>query len=244
MSMWVIFRKEIQAFFNSMVGYLVISIFLVGTGLFTWIFPQTSLLNYGYAGLDTLFFITPFVYLFLIPAVTMRAFAEEKQQGTIELLFTHPLTDYQIIIGKYLACWILVIFALAPTLLYYFSIYELGATRGNIDSAATAGSYLGLILLGGVFTAIGILASALTDNQIIAFITAVFLCFILYAGFSSLANISIWSNYSFIISQLSLDFHYNALSKGLIDSRNVIYFLSYIILFLYLTKVTLENLRK
>ncbi len=242
--MLVIFRKEINAFFNSIVGYLVLSIFLVGIGLFTWVFPQTSILNYGYAGLDTLFFVTPFVYLFLIPALTMRTFAEEKQRGTIELLFTHPLTDYQVIIGKYLACLTLVIFALAPTLLYYYSVYELGATPGNIDSAGTAGSYLGLILLGAVFTSIGIFASSITDNQIVAFVIAVFLCFILYTGFSSLAQIDVWSSYSFIISRLSLDFHYNALSKGLIDSRNVMYFLSIILLFLYLTKMVLENLRQ
>lgn len=241
--MFVVFKKEINTFFNSIVGYLVLCIFLTGVGLFTWIFPQTSVLNHGYAGLDTLFFIAPFVYLFLIPAITMRTFAEEKQRGTIELLFTRPLTDYQIIIGKYLACLALVVFAITPTLLYYYSIYDLGAPQGNIDSAGTAGSYIGLILLGAVFTSIGIFASSLTSSQIVAFITAVFLCFILYTGFSSLAQINVWSNSSFVISRMSLDFHYNALGKGLIDSRNVIYFFSVIGLFLYSTKLVLENLR-
>ncbi len=238
--MLAIFNKEISAFFNSLIGYLVICIFLTGVGLFVWVFPQSSVLNYGYAGLDTLFSVTPFIYLFLIPAITMRSLAEEKQTGTLELLMTRPLTDWQILLGKYFASWALVILALLPTLIYYYSVYDLGEPQGNIDSAAVAGSYLGLVLLGAVFTAIGLFASAITDNQIVSFVVAVFLCFILYAGFSSLASINIWSSYSLIINKLGLDYHYEALSKGLIDSRNVLYFLSVISLFLYLSLLRLQ----
>jgi ABC-2 type transport system permease protein len=239
--MFAILRKEINSFFNSLVGYLVIVVFLTGTGLFVWIFPDTEVLNYGFATMETLFSMTPFVYLFLIPAITMRTFTEERKSGTIELLLTRPLTDVQIILGKYLASWVLVFFSLLPTLVYYFSMVQLGSPQGNIDSAAVAGSYIGLLLLGGVFTAIGIFASSITDNQIIAFILAVFFCFIFYSGFSSLAQLSLWEGSAYLIGQLGIDFHYNALSKGLIDSRNLLYFLSVIALFLYLTFLVLSS---
>lgn len=239
--MLAILQKEINSFFNSVVGYLVIVVFLTGTGLFMWLFPETDVLNYGFATMETLFAMTPFVYLFLIPAITMRTFAEEKKSGTIELLLTRPLTDVQIIIGKYLSSWVLVFFSLLPTLIYYFSIVQLGTPKGNIDTAAVIGSYLGLFLLGGVFTAIGIFASSITDNQIIAFILAVFFCFIFYSGFSSLAQLNIWEGSAYLIGQLGIDFHYNAMSKGMIDSRNLLYFFSVIFLFLYLTYLTLRS---
>lgn len=239
--MLVIFRKELNSFLNSLVGYIVICIFLLAMGLLIWVFPEYSLLNYGYASLESFFSITPFLYLFLIPAITMRSFAEEKRLGTMELLLTRPLTDWQIIIAKYFATCALVGFSLFPTLLYYLSIYELGSPKGNIDSAAVVGSYIGLLLLGCVFCAIGIFASAMSDNQIISFIVAVFLCFILYAGFSQIASIDVWSSYSFIISQLGVDFHYQSISKGLIDSRNLLYFISVILIFLAATKLLLSR---
>jgi ABC-2 type transport system permease protein len=239
--MLVIFQKELNSFLNSLVGYLVISVFLLAVGLLIWVFPEYSLLLYGYAGLESFFSLTPFLYIFLIPAITMRTFAEEKRLGTMELLLTRPLTNWQIIFGKYLATCALVAFSLLPTLLYYFSVYELGSPKGNIDSAAVVGSYLGLFLLGCVFCAVGIFASALTDNQIISFMVAVFLCFILYTGFSQIAAINLWSSYSFIINQLGIDFHYHSISKGLIDSRNLLYFLSVIFSFLAATKLVLEK---
>ena len=169
----------------------------------------------------------------------MRTFAEEKRLGTMELLLTRPLTDWQIIVGKYAATCALVGLSLVPTFIYYASVYELGSPKGNIDSAAVVGSYVGLFLLGCVFCAIGIFASALTDNQIISFIVAVFLCFILYAGFSQIASINVWSYYSFIINQLGIDFHYQSIGKGLIDSRNLLYFGSVIVVFLAATKLVL-----
>ncbi|HHM20718.1 MAG TPA: gliding motility-associated ABC transporter permease subunit GldF, partial [Bacteroidetes bacterium] len=181
--MLTLFFKEINTFFSSLIGYIVVGVFLVILGLVMFVFPDTSLLNYNYATLDQLFDIAPMVFLFLIPALTMRSFSEEQQTGTIELLATKPLTDWQIVLGKYLANLTLVAFALLPTLLYFYTVHELGSPKGNLDTGAIIGSYIGLFFLAGVFVAIGLFASSLTDNQVIAFLLAVFLCFIFYWGF-------------------------------------------------------------
>jgi ABC-2 type transport system permease protein len=239
--MLAILAKELNSFFSSLVGYIVITIFLTGIGLFMWVFPETEVLNYGFATMETLFSMTPFVYLFLIPAITMRTFAEERKSGTMELLLTRPLTDLQLILGKYLASLVLVLFSLLPTLIYYYTIVELGSPQGNIDTAAVIGSYIGLILLGGVFTSIGIFASIITDNQVVAFILAVFFCFILYTGISSLTSLSFLGSGAYLISQLGIDYHYISVSRGLIDSRNLAYFLSLIVLFLYATYLVLRS---
>lgn len=236
-----IFLKEVNSFLNSLIAYIVLGVFLVGIGLLVWVFPETSVLDYGYADLETLFSFGPYVLLFLIPAISMRTFAEEKKGGTMELLFTRPLTDWQIILGKYFGCLFLLLLALLPTLLYYYSLYQLGNPVGNIDTAGVAGSYVGLFLLGAVFAAIGVFSSSITENQIVAFLVALFLCFILYTGFSSLAAIDVWGTWSYIIQQLGILYHYNALSRGLIDSRNLVYFLSMIILMLSLTKLVLSS---
>lgn len=239
--MWQILKKEVNGFFDSLIAYVVIAVFLTGTGLLVWVFPETSILTYGYADLYTLFSLTPYVFLFLIPAITMRSFAEEKKGGTMELLLTQPVTDWHIILGKFLAGWLIVVVALLPTLIYYFSVYQLGSPQGNLDSAGIAGSYIGLMLLGGVFTAIGILASSITENQVIAFILAVFLCFIFFTGFNSMAAIDIWGNHAYWIEQFGILYHYNAMSRGLIDSRNLIYFISIITLTLLLTHLVLNS---
>jgi ABC-2 type transport system permease protein len=239
--MFAILQKEINSFLNSMIAYIVIGVFLVAIGLFTWVFPETSVLEYGYADLQTLFTMAPWIFLFLIPAITMRTFSEEKKNGTLELLLTKPLTDLQLVSGKYLACLLLAILALVPTLLYYYSVYNLGYPVGNIDSAAVAGSYLGLVFLAAIFTAIGVFASAVTENQVISFILAVFLCFLIYTGFDYIASVEMPGDISYLISSLGISFHYNALSKGLIDSRDVFYFLSVIALFLLGTKLVLES---
>ncbi len=236
-----VFLKEVNSFLNSLIAYIVLSVFLIGVGLLVWVFPETSVLEWGYADLETLFSFGPYVLLFLLPAITMRMFAEEKKGGTLELLYTRPLTDWQIILGKYLSSLLLLLLALLPTLLYYYSLHELGNPQGNIDAAAVAGSYLGLFLLGAVFAAVGVFASSLTENQIVAFLVALFLCFILYTGFSSLASIDVLSSKGYVVQQLGILYHYNALSKGLIDSRNVIYFISMIILMLMLTKLVLSS---
>jgi ABC-2 type transport system permease protein len=238
--MLTILQKEFNAFLNSPVAYVVLGVFLVATGLFVWVFPDSSVLDYGYADLQTLFNLAPWIFLFLIPAITMRTFAEEKKAGTIELLLTRPLTDGQIIGGKYLACFLLALLALVPTLLYYYSVYQLGSPEGNIDSAATVGSYLGLALLAAVFAAIGILASALTRDQIIAFLVAVVGCFLVYSGFDSLASVLQGSS-AYYVSQLGIAAHYRDLSKGLIDSRDLVYFFSVVAVALQATRLALRS---
>lgn len=236
-----IFWKEVSSFLNSLIGYLVIAVFLTASGLIFWIFPDTNVLDYGFAEMNTFFSLTPYIFMFLLPAVTMRSIAEERKGGTMELLLTKPLTDWQIVTGKYLAACFLVALALLPTLLYYVTIYQIGNPQGNVDSAGVFGSYLGLLLLGSVFAAIGLFTSSLTDNQVVAFLIGVFGCFLLYVGVGSLAGLSIWGEGSYWIQQLGLDYQYNALGRGLIDSRNVLYFLTLIVFFLWLTKLRLAR---
>jgi ABC-2 type transport system permease protein len=239
--MRAVFFKEINLFLNSLVAYIVIGTFLTGVGLLTWVFPDTNVLDYGYASLDTLFNLGPYVFMFLIPAITMRTFAEENKFGTIEILLTQPLTDWDIIMGKYLASWLLVLFAIIPTGIYYFSIYQLGNPVGNLDTPGILGSYVGLLLLGGCFAAIGVFSSSITDNQIIAFIIAVFLSFIFFDGFGAIAKINTWASFSLILEKIGIFYHYKALSKGLIDLRDLVYFGSMIFLFLMGTYISLGS---
>jgi ABC-2 type transport system permease protein len=233
--------KEFNSFLNSLIAYVVIGVFLTGIGLLMWVFPETAVLQSGYAQMDTLFSLGPYVFIFLVPAITMRSFAEEKKGGTMELLLTKPLTDWEILLGKFFACFTLVLFALVPTLLYYFSIYQLGSPVGNIDTPGVMGSYIGLALLGAVFCAAGILASSITPNQIIAFILAAFLCFILFTGFDSLSALTAAADRAFFVKQLGLSFHYDSMSKGLIDSRDVLYFISVIFVMLATTRIILGS---
>lgn len=236
-----ILKKEFNGFLNSLIAYIVITVFLVAIGMFMWVFPESSVLEYGFADLQTLFNMAPWLFLFLIPAITMRTFAEEKREGTIELLLTKPLADLELILGKYFAALLLALFALLPTLLYYYSVYELGNPQGNVDSAAVVGSYIGLIFLAGVFTAIGVFASSVSDNQIISFVIAVFLCYVIYTGFDLIASMPVWGSYSYLISQLGISYHYSSISKGLVDSRDVLYFLSVISVMILATKLVLRS---
>jgi ABC-2 type transport system permease protein len=219
-----IFSKEFNSYLNSLIAYLVISVFLTGIGLLLWVFPETSILDYGFADMDTLFSMGPYVFTFLIPAITMKSFAEEKKLGTMELLLTKPLTDWDIVLGKFMAAFSLALVALIPTFIYYFSIYQLGNPVGNIDTAGVIGSYIGLLLLAAIFCAIGICTSSLTNNQIVSFILAAFLCLIFYSGFDELSTLT--NNSALLIKQLGILYHYESLSKGLIDSRDVVYFIS------------------
>ncbi|WP_017257860.1 gliding motility-associated ABC transporter permease subunit GldF [Pedobacter arcticus] len=237
--MLTIFKKELFAYLNSLVAYITIGVFLLVLSLFLWVFPDTSLLDYGYASLDSLFSTVPYLFMFLIPAITMRTFAEEKKEGTFELLATRPLTDWQIVLGKYFASLTLVLFALLPTLVYYISVYQLGAIKGNIDSGAVIGSYIGLFLLGATFVAIGVFSSSLTKNQIIAFTIAVFLSFFAFSGFDSMSQILSLQKFDSVLINLGINEHYQSISRGLLDSRDLIYFLSVIALFLLVTKTVL-----
>lgn len=234
-----VFKKEFNNFLNSLIGYIVIGAFLTGIGLFIWVFPDTSVLDYGFADLDTLFSMSPYIFIFLIPAITMKSFAEEKKMGTLELLLSKPLSDWQVVLGKFLAAFALVLLALTPTLIYYYSIYRLGNPMGNIDSAGVASSYVGLALLAMLFCAIGLFASSLTANQIISFILAAFLSFIIYSGLDSIALLV--GSSGLAIKQLGGLYHYDSLSKGLIDSRDIIYFVTVTGFLLLTTRVILGS---
>ena len=240
--MLAIFSKEVNSFFSSLIGYLVIGVFLLVMGLFMFVFPETSLLNFGYASLGPFFSMVPNVLVFIIPAITMRAFAEERQTGSIELLVTRPLRDAQIVMGKFWACLLLVLIALLPTTLYYVTVYQLGSPVGNIDAGGTIGSYVGLIFLAMAFVAIGLLASSLTGSQIVSFLLALALSFFLYFGFSLLAGVDyFYRNGENFVESLGMQQHFHSLGRGLIDSRDVVYFLSVTGFFLLLTVISLER---
>ncbi len=240
--MFTLFKKEISSFLNSLTGYIVIAVFLLVNGLFLWVFPlDSNIIDYGYANLDGLFLIGPFVFLFLIPAITMRFFADEKKSGTIELLMTKPLTDMQVILAKYFAGVVLVIFSVLPTLIYFYSVYQLGSPKGNIDTGGMWGSYIGLLFLGASFVAIGLFSSSITDNPIVSFIVAVVLSGFIYLGFDVIYSLDFFGNFDLFIKTLGINNHYAAMSKGVIDTRDALYFLSLITLFLLFTKMSLES---
>jgi ABC-2 type transport system permease protein len=236
-----IFFKELSAFFTSLVAYMTMAAFLLVTGLFLWVFPESSILDYGYAGLDSFFNIAPYLFIFLIPAISMRSLAEEKKDGTFELLATRPLSDWDIVLGKFLACLCIVIITLIPTIIYYISIYQLGITQGNIDTGAVIGSYIGLILLASAFTAIGLFCSSLGKNQIISFTLAVVLSYFSFIGFDSISSIISLQGMASILTALGINEHYQSLSRGVLDTRDLIYFLSFSALFLVLTKTKLGS---
>lgn len=238
--MIAIFRKELNVFFSSLIGYIAITIFLVANGLFAWVFPDTNILDDGYATLDSFFNFAPWILMFLIPAITMRSFAEEKNSGTIEFITTRPITDMQIIFGKYLAALVLVIFAILPTILYYFTINALASPHGNVDTGGIIGSYIGLIFLGATFVAIALFASCVTNNQIVAFIAGMFACFFLYLAFDSLSLIPMFvGSADFYFNAISINQHYQNISKGYIDLRDVTYFMSMIAIFILMTRTAL-----
>jgi ABC-2 type transport system permease protein len=241
--MFTIFKKEVRSFLSSLIAYVVMIVFLISIGLFMWVLPDYNLFDMGYANLDTLFSMAPFVFIFLISAITMRSFSEEKKSGTIEILTTKPLSDMQIILGKYFAGVALVVFSLLPTLLYFYTVYQLGATKGNMDIGATWGSYMGLFLLASCFVAIGLFASAITDNQIVSFIVSMFLCYLFYSVFDLLANFNLLGTYDSVVASLGINAHYVSISRGVIDSRDLLYFLSIITAFIWSTK-TVFNARK
>ena len=242
--MKAIFLKELQQFFSSLIGYIAIIVFLLVLGLFMWIFPDTSILDFGYVTLDSFFSIAPYIFIFLIPAITMRSFAEEINTGTIELLSTRPVTELQIILGKYFASLLLVFIAIVPTFIYFYTVYSLASPVGNVDVGGILSSYFGLFFLGAVFVAIGIFCSAITSNQIVAFILGVFLCFFIYLAFSYISQFGIFvGKNDYLVESLGLSAHYDAMGKGVVDSRDVVYFLSLISAFILFTRTALSSRR-
>jgi ABC-2 type transport system permease protein len=238
--MFAIFRKEISGFFSSLSGYIVIVVFLLINSLFMWVFPgEWNIFDSGYAGLDTLFFISPWVFLFLVPAVTMRMIAEEKRLGTIELIYSRPITEREIIWGKFLASVMLVLLALLPAFIYYLSVYKLGETPGNLDKGGTIGAFIGLFFLASVYASAGIFASSVSDNQVIAFILAVLICFVLFMGFDSFAYLPGLKKLDEFVIRLGINEHYKSISRGVIDIKDTVYFISVALIFIEATRLVL-----
>lgn len=228
-----IYRKEVASFFNSLIAYVVIGVFLMGVGLFFWVFDG-NVLETREASMQLLFDAGPYFFLFLVPAITMRAFAEEIKTGTIEFLATKPITDWQIILGKYLAAVFLVAFSLIPTFIYYFSLSNLGNPPGNLDTGAIIGSYMGLFFIGSIYAAIGLFTSALSENQIIAYILGLFLCFFFFQAFDLFDG----------LNKVGILAHYESISRGVIDTRDILYFLSFIAITLIGTQMVLGRRKK
>ena len=240
--MLFLFKKEIQGFFSSLTGYLVIAVFLAVTGMCLWVLPGVlNIPESGYASLDSLFFIAPWVFLFLVPAITMRSFSEEIKTGTIELLLTKPISEWQLTVAKFLAAASLVFISLTPCIVYIISVWRLGHPPGNLDTGATYGAMIGLLLLGSVYAAIGTFTSSLTDNQIIAFIAAALMSFVFYEGFDALAKLFVTAGVHDFISYLGIKEHYTSISRGVVDFRDLVYFFGVILAFLALTRLKLQS---
>lgn len=239
--MLAILKKEINTFFASPIGYLVIGVFLLLNGLFLWVFKgEFNILDNGLANLSPFFLLAPWILIFLVPAVTMRSFSDEKKQGTLELLVTKPISHFQIVLGKYFGALLLILLALIPTLIYVYTVSQLGNPEGNLDMGSTIGSYFGLFFLIAAYTAIGVFASTLSDNQIVAFIIAVFICFFFYFGFEGISNYTFFNNIVYM-ENLGMASHYNSMSRGVIDTRDLIYFVSVALAFLVVTKLRIQK---
>ncbi len=237
-----ILLREIKSFFGSPVGYLVMAVFLLLNGLFLWVFEgEYNILNSGFADMTPFFTIAPWILIFLIPAVTMRSFSDEKKQGTLELLLTKPLSLWQIVTGKFLGALLLIVLAVLPTLTYVYALWSLGMPTGNIDLGSTLGSYFGLLFLMGGYTAIGVFTSAMTENQIVAFISSVFLCFLFYFAFDGLAGF--FPSAEGVIAALGMNSHFKSMGRGVIDTRDVLYFVSLSIAFLSFTVHQLKSIK-
>ena len=240
--MFAVFRKEVNSFLSSLIGQITIIVFLLINGLFLWVFPAGfNILNYGYATLENLFMLSPFVFLFLIPAVTMRTFADERKTGTFEIIMTRPVSDIKVILGKYFAGIVLVVLSILPTLVYFFSVYQLGSPVGNIDTGGTSGSFIGLLFLASGFVAIGTFCSSLTENSIVSFLLTLLISGFFYVGFDFIHSLSIFGPLDLFIKNLGINAHYTSMSRGVLDTRDILYFLSLIAFFILLTKTSLES---
>jgi len=242
--MWPVCKKEFRQFFSSLTGIIALAVFLLLNGLFLFVFPDSNMLDFGYATLDKFFELAPWILTFLVPAITMRSLADEFKGGTYEILQTKPLGYAQVVGGKYLGCLLIVVMALLPTLLYAFSMQALSADNAGIDVGGVTGSYIGLFFLAAVFTAIGICCSSLTSNAVVAFIVSAFACFILYMGFNAISRMAaLASGVDYYVEMLGIDFHYRSISRGVIDGRDIIYFISVIAFFLLFTQRNLIKRR-
>lgn len=239
--MWSICKKELQQFFSNLTGYISIILFLLVNGIFLFLLDDSNIFDFGYASLDKFFELSPWILMFLVPALTMRTLADEFRGGTFEILQTRPLTKWQIVWGKYMSILIILLFVIIPTFLYIITIKALSA-QGGIDSGGITGSYIGLFLLAAVFAAIGLCCSGFTNNAVVAFLVSAFACLVLYFGFNALSRLPFFANGpDYYIEMLGIDFHYRSISRGVMDSRDLVYFISLIFLFLL---ITVKNLHK
>ena len=239
--MWSICKKELQQFFSNLTGYIAIILFLLVCGLFLFVLKDSNIFDFGYATLDKFFELAPWILLFLVPAITMRSLSDEFKGGTFEILQTKPLTKWQIVLGKYFSILIVLLFVIIPTLIYVFTIKKL-SVQGGIDGGGLMGSYIGLFFLAAVFAAISLSCSGFTSNAVVAFLISVFVCLLLFFGFNALSKLSFFINgLDYYVEMLGIDFHYRSISRGVLDSRDVIYFISIIFLFLL---ITVKNLHK
>lgn len=238
--MWALYKKEIALFFSALTGYLVVGLFVLTVGLFLWVLPgQFNILQGGYATLEPFFALAPWIYLFLVPAITMKLIAEERKSGTFELLITKPITELEIILAKFSAGVTLVGVSLLPIFLYFYSVYQLGNPIGNMDVGAMWGSLLGLFLLTIIYVAIGLFASTITDNQVVAFIIAIALSFLFFNGIEFFADLLAFKAIEQSLVFMSINTHYASLSRGVVDLRDVIYFITLTSVFIYFSKLTL-----
>ncbi len=243
--MLAILTKEIRSFFTSAIGYLIIASYLVLTSLFLWVFKgDFNIFDYGFADLSNFFLLAPWVFLFLIPAITMKSFSEERKLGTLELLLIKPMGTLQVILGKFMGALVLCLLALLPTFLYVWTISALGVTTGNFDMGVVVGSYFGVLLLVACYISLGLFASAQTDNQIVAFLTALLLCFLLFFGFEALSTLPSDGSTKLFIKSLGAKHHFKSIARGILDTRDLFYFLSITLFFLYLTNHRLNHFAK
>lgn len=236
--MFALFSKEIKSFFTSILGYVIIGLFLVLTGIFVWVL-KGNVMSVGRSTLQNMFDLAPWIFLFLIPAITMRMIAEERKSGTMELLLTQPISDTQLILGKFFACETLLVIALLPTLIYFWSVWSLGMPDGKIDVGATWCSYLGLFLLGTIFVSIGLFASSITKNQIVAFLLAALFCFLMHFGFNFIYDLDFLGSAGYVVKKIGIEHHYSYISMGVIDTRDIIYYITVSFLFLLGARISL-----
>lgn len=239
--MFSICKKELHQFFSNLTGYIAIILFLLVNGLFLFVLKDSNIFDFGYATLDKFFELAPWVLVFLVPAITMRSLSEEIKTGTFEILRTKPLSCRQIVWGKYLSILLVLLFVILPTFIYILTIKNLSAA-GSIDSGGIAGSYIGLFLLAAVFAAISLCCSSFTGNAVVAFLLSTFACVTLYFGFSALSKLPVFQGkIDYYIEMLGIDFHYRSISRGVVDTRDIIYFISIVFLFLFITEKKLQR---
>lgn len=241
--MFAIFKREVQSFFTSPIGYLIVGLFLLLNGLFLWVFKgDFNIFDYGFADLGNLFLLAPWIFIFLVPAITMKSFSEERKVGTLELLLIKPISIWKLVLGKFWGAFLLCIIAVIPTIIYVFAISNLGITEGNFDLGVVLGSYFGLLFLIGAYTSIGLFSSTLSDNQIVSFIIGILMCFLLFNGFDAISSLFADGETQRLIQEIGAKSHFDSIARGIVDTRDLLYFISLTLFFLYLTFLRLKQI--